>query len=104
MVKINKGDVGYPSKSLMHDIYLMGGYVPKCEPQSRGPVIMGDLADEMNGKINQMKLKHPSWAEAIYFHYTTRVNKRKLANELGISTRTLRERTQRGKEWLSERI
>jgi hypothetical protein len=104
VIKINCGESGYPSKSTMYDIYRMGGYVGKSIPKSTCLLQMSKWADEMNGLINRLKTERPVLSEAIYLHYTTRLNKKTLAKEIGVSPRTLRERVKCGKDWLSDEL
>lgn len=103
VVKITEGEIGYPKESIT-SYFSTYGFVPLNHVKTSSNPLNSPREEEINTVINQMALQFPQYSKAIYSSYVAKGKRADVAKGLGISTRTLRDRVQNAKIWMSAKI
>lgn len=92
-------NLSYPGQSNIFSLMELGIMVkPTYGPK---PILENPIAEKMDMWILRLKRYKPVEADAIIFYYLSGWMKEKLAKQLGISVRTLNQRIETAKIFLS---
>jgi hypothetical protein len=103
VLKIADGSLGFPPESVIAG-FSKYGFIPSTLVKSSSNPLNSPREEEVNTVINQMAQYFPNYSTALYNSYLAKCKHAELAKSMGISTRTLRERVQKAKIWISARL
>jgi DNA-binding NtrC family response regulator len=103
VLKIADGSLGFPTEAVIA-CFSKYGFIPSTLAKTSPNPLNSPKEEEVNTVINQMSQQFPQYSVALYNTYLAKGKHSEIAKQMGISARTLRERVQKAKIWMSGRL